>query len=181
MMRQGALAALVVLLGISAPAAPVAAEETFVGNITVSEGAQPTRLTLTIRDYTSDDQALALAQRLHQAGHAAAVAELAKADVGTVKLGEGPGLRATLVRQEKTATGRTLRVFAEKPLQPSGAKAPATLPPDAFGYIELQLNAAGEGSGRLMSAARAMFDAEGYVVPENLGQVWPVSNVKPGP
>jgi hypothetical protein len=174
---------LTVLLWVTAPAITVAAAETYVGTVTVTGGTRPAsaQLTVTIQEYTSDERAFALAETLHKDGHAAAVAEMVKTEVGTVRLGQGAGLRATLVRQEKTATGRIVRVITERPLQVGDARPAATVPADAVGYVELQLDAAGVGSGRLLTAVKAMFDAEGFVVPESLGETWSLSDVKPGP
>ena len=117
MARRGSVVALVVLLAAAAPAAIVAAEETYVGTVSVPAGANPvsTPLQLTIRQYTSDDQAFAMAELLHKGGPAAAAAEVAKGDVGTVRLGE-QSYRATMVRQLKTDTGRTVKVVLDRPV-----------------------------------------------------------------
>lgn len=181
MSHRASLAGLVVLLSAVASAGTVAAEEIYVGTVTIA-GATPVSapLELTIREYTSHDQAFAMAERLHKSGPAALVAELAKEDVGTLRLGEQT-LRATMVRQQKTDTGRIVRVVLERPVQAAGSKAAASLPAEAVGYLELQLGAAGEGSGKVMTAVRATFDAEGFVAPESLGATWPVTSVKPGP
>ncbi len=166
-MRRGALTGSIVLLC----AAGAGAAETYVGT---AAGAQTVQVTVTIREYTSDDRAFALAERLHKDGQVAALADLAKGDVGTVKLGDKT-VRATMVRQEKTADGRTVRVVTERPL------GPGTAPPDTVGYVELRLDAAGMGSGRLMTAVKATFDADGFVVPESQGETWELASVKPGP
>jgi hypothetical protein len=181
MARRASLAGLVVLLSAVASAGTLAAEESYVGTVTIA-GATPASapLKLTIREYTSDDQAVAMAERLHKAGPAAVVAELAKGDVGTLQLGEQT-FRATMVRQQKTDTGRIVRVVLDRPVQAAGSKATASPPAEALGYLELQLGAAGAGSGKVMTAVRAAFDAEGWVVPESLGGTWPVTSVKPGP
>jgi hypothetical protein len=98
-----------------------------------------------------------------------------KEDVGTVQIGE-QSFRATMVRQEKTGSGRLVKVVLDRPVQ-TAAKPPA----ETVGYLELQLSTAGEGSGRVMTAVKATFDAEGWVVPESLGGTWPVTSVKPSP
>jgi len=174
-MRQGALAGSLMLLW----ATGVGAAETFVGNASAPQATRPaaTPLTVTIREYTSDDRAFALAERLHKDGHPAAVAELAKGDAGTVTVGSGAPVRATMVRQEKTANGRMVRIVTERPLQVTG-DSPA--PPDTVGYVELTLDASGKGTGRLLTAVKATFDAEGFVVPESLGETWAITDVKPG-
>lgn len=185
MSHRGRVTGWALLLSAAAAAPPAtvaAAEETYVGTATRPTGAPPASLALrlTIREYTSDDKAFAMAERLHQGGPGAAATEMAKGDAGTVRLGEQT-YRATLIRVQKTDTGRILRIVTDRPLQPPPGRPPTTLPAEAVGYLELQLGAAGEGSGRLITAARATFDAEGFVVPESLGEVWTVSKVKPGP
>jgi hypothetical protein len=183
-MRRGTLTVSMVLLGAGAAAAAGAAGavETYAGTASVPQSARPAsiQVTVTIREYTSDDLAFALTERLHKDGHVAAVAEMAKGDVGTVRLGDGPPLRATLIRQEKTANGRIVRIVTERPLQVAGGSGAPT-PPDTVGYVELTLDASGKGTGRLLSAVKATFDAEGYVVPESQGETWAISDVKPGP
>jgi hypothetical protein len=178
MMRQGALAGSIVLLW----AAMGTAAETFVATASVPQSTRPATaaVTVTIRQYTSDDRAFALAEKLHKDGHVAAVADMLKDDDGTVRVGDGAPLRATMVRQEKTASGRVVRIVTERPLQVTGG-AGAAAPPDTVGYIELTLDAAGKGTGRLLTAVKATFDAEGYVVPQSQGETWTLSDVKPGP
>jgi hypothetical protein len=172
------LGVLLSTLALSA-AAGAADKEVYVGTVAVGTGAQATALTLTIREYTPDERVFGLADLLHKKGHPAAVAEMATGQAGTVRLGDGPTHKATVIRQEKTATGRLLRVITERPLQAAAAGAPA-LPSDAVGYLELKLGAAGDGTGRLLPAITVVFDAEGYLAPESLGPEWPVSGVKPG-
>jgi hypothetical protein len=152
-------------------AASAGAAETYVGT---TSDPKPTPVTVTIREYTSDERAFALAERLHKDGQAATLADLAKGDMGTVKVGDKT-TRATMVRQEKLANGRIVRVVTERPL------GPGTAPPDTVGYVELRLDAAGAGSGRLMTAVKAAFDADGFVVPESQGETWELPNVKPAP
>jgi hypothetical protein len=172
-MRQGLLAGSLVLLWASG----ASAAETYVGNASGPQATRPAPLTVTIREYTSDDRAFALAERLHKDGQPAAVAELAKSDVGTLKVGSGAPVRVTMARQEKTAGGRIVRIVTERPLQGAG-DAPA--PPDTVGFVELTLDASGKGTGRLLTAVKAAFDAEGFVVPESLGETWTIADVKPG-
>jgi hypothetical protein len=181
MTHRGSWAGLGVLLSL-AVAAGAAGDDVYVGTVAIAgaaSGAQPTSvpLTLTIREYTSDDRVLQLATLLHDKGHAAAVADLAKGEAGTLRIGEG-SFRASTIRLEKTATGRLLRIVTDRPMH--GAGAPSTAPGEAVGYLELQLGPEGGGSGRLLPAVKITFDAEGFLAPENLGATWPVSNVKPG-
>ena len=70
MVHRGSVTGLGVLLLTLAIAAEVAAEEIYVGTVAVSAGAKPgsTPLTLTIREYTSDEWVLELAQLLHKRG-----------------------------------------------------------------------------------------------------------------
>ena len=165
-------------LALSA-AAGAADKETYVGSVATGAQATPAALSLTIGEYTPDDRVFALAELLHTKGHPAAVAEMTKAQSGTVRLGDGQTFKATVIRQEKTATGRVLRVLTAHPMF-AAAAGPPTLPADAVGYLELKLDAAGEGSGRLLPAITIVFDADGFLAPQNLGPEWPVSSVKPG-
>jgi hypothetical protein len=174
------VAALGLLLS-AALAAGAASEDIYVGTVTVSAGAKPPSvpLTLTIREYTSDERALELAQLLHKTGHAAAIAEMAKGDAGTVRLGDRSSFRASVIRFEKTDTGRIVRVVTDRPMHLAEASPAPTASGDAVGYLELKLGAGGEGNGRLLPAVKVTFDSEGFLGPENIGEVWPVSNVKP--
>jgi hypothetical protein len=172
-MRQGALAGSLMLLW----ATGAVAAETYVGSASSAQATPPAArpVTVTIREYTSDDRAFALAERLHKDGQVAVMAELSKGDAGTVSVGGGATVRATMIRQEKTSSGRVLRIVTERPLQAQGA------PPDTIGYVELTLDASGKGTGRLMTAVKGTFDEQGFVVPESLGETWAISDVKPAP
>ena len=175
------LGLLLSVLALSA-AAGAADKEVYVGTVAVGAGAQATStpLTLTIREYTPDERVMGLADLLHRKGHPAAVAEMATGEAGSLQLGGGPSFKVTVIRQEKTPTGRLLRVITERTMHAAAAGSPPPLPSDAVGYLELKLGAAGEGSGRLLPAIRVVFDAEGFLAPESLGPEWPVSGVKPG-
>lgn len=175
MMRRPALTGSMVLLC----AAAASAAESYVGTVT-PVGGKPTTLTLTVREYTSDDRAFALAETLHKDGQAAVVAELQKTDVGSVSLGDQAPFRVTLVREQKTASGRILLVVTDRTF-PSASAPEKPVPGDAVGYLELKLDAAGAGSGQVLTAVKATFDAEGYVAPEGVGETWPVANVKRQP
>jgi hypothetical protein len=168
------LGVLLLALGLTAGAA---GEEVYVGTVAVSKDAT-TPLRLTIREYTPDERVFALAELLHKTGHGAAVAEMAKGQSGTVRLGDGPAVKASVVRQEKTATGRLLRVVTDRPLHAAVAGPPPAFPADAVGYLELKVAEGGEGSGRLLPAVKIVFDAQGFLAPENPGAEWPVSGVK---
>jgi hypothetical protein len=163
-------------LGVLLSTPVVGADEVYVGTVAVStvERTAATPLVLTIRAYTSDDRVLQLANRLHLEGHAATIADMAKGEAGTLRLGD-ESFRASVVRLEKTATGRMIRIITDKPMQAGAAPAG-----EAVGYLELQLPAQGEGSGRLLPLVKPTFDAEGFVAPENLGPTWTVASVKPG-
>jgi hypothetical protein len=177
-----AAGALLVTLAVVTGAA---ADDTYVGTVTVpQEGGPPISvpLTLTIRQDTSDERANALATLLHDRGHAAVAADLAKEDLGLVRLGETASFRVTVVRKEPTtAGGQVLRVTTDRPMFPGMPPVPAP-PPDALGYLELTLGSGQTGEGRLMPAVRARFDSEGFIVPDNVGGAsFAVSGVKRGP
>jgi hypothetical protein len=168
-----------VLIALAA-VAPAAADETYVGTVAAPEGGPPLALTVTVRQYTSDERANELAQMLHNRGHSDVAAALAKDRLGEVRLGDGR-FHLTLARQEPTDSGRVLRLVTDRPLA-SGTKAAPAAPADAIGYIELTLGAKDTGEGRLHPAVRAKFDAEGFVAPESSSAApWPITGVKRQP
>lgn len=151
-------------LGLALPAGAVAAE-TYVGSVTrEGQGALP--LTLVIQQYTSDERVLALAQMLHGAGAESAVRELAKDEVGSLRLGED-SFRVSVVRSLDTPEGREVRAILSQPLA-LGPPAPEAGGP-TVAIVELKLDAQGRGTGRLLTAARIVFDAEGFLTPESAG------------
>jgi hypothetical protein len=184
MTHRGAVTGSGALFLAFALAAAAAGEEAYVGTVMVSDGAsKPVAVpfTLTIREYTSDETALQLAQLLHAQGHAAAVAELAKREAGRVQLGDKLGFRACVIRQQPAGSGRIVGVVTDRPMHVSETEPVRDLPADAVGYLELRLGPGGEGEGRLLPAVKLVFDAQGYVAPESLGAgSWPASGVKPG-
>jgi hypothetical protein len=183
-MRQ-ALAAASVLVMACAAGAQAAADETYAGTVAIAQaqGAPASvPVTVTLRQYTSDERTNQLAQILHDRGNAAAVAALAKEDLGQIRLGDTTTFRVTVARQEPTERGQILRLVSDRPMY-TGAKPPGPAPSaDVVGYLELTLTKAGTGEGRLMPAVTAKFDDDGFVAPENSdGPTWPVSGVKRTP
>jgi len=183
MAGRGAVKGWLVLASALGVAAAAAGEEVYVGTVTLPAGAKPAsaHLTLTIRQLTSDERALALAEVLQKRGHSGVVAEMAKDEAGTVHLGDKATFRATVITQQKTDAGLTVRVVTEHPLRLGDAKPASTIPADALGYLELQLGANGQGKGRILTAVKAGFDSDGFVAPESLGEAWTVSDVKRNP
>ena len=184
MTRRAATAASAVLMAW-AVGTRAAAADTYVGTVAIAQAdgkAVSVPLTVTIREYTSDSRANRLALLLNDQGHAAAASELAKDDIGQVQLGDGASFRLTLARQEPREKGQVLRMVTERPMYVV-AKPPVPAPPaDALGYLELTLDSAGTGEGRLMPAVRAKFDADGFVAPDNVGgATWTVSGLTKKP
>lgn len=180
-MKPGTRCAAALLIALAA-AGHAAADETYVGTVTVPQAAAPVAVTVTVRQYTADERANELAQMLHNRGHADVAAALAKERLGEVRLGDAR-FHLTLARQEPTGTGRILRLVTDRPLH-AGAKPAGTAPPaDAVGYLELTLDAKDAGEGKLHPAVRARFDADGFVAPETVGGAapWPVTGVKRQP
>jgi hypothetical protein len=179
-MKPGTSRSAAALLIALAAAAPAVADETYVGTVAAPEGGPPLALTVTIRQYTSDERANELAQMLHNRGHSDVVKALAADAVGEVRLGEGK-YRVTLVRQEPKESGRILRLMMDRPLRPT-AKTPPPPAGDMVGYVELTLGANDTGEGQLHPAVRAKFDSEGFVAAESSGGApWPITGVKRQP
>jgi hypothetical protein len=183
-MRQ-ALAAASVLVMACVAGTRAAGDETYAGTVAVAqpEGkASAVPITVTIRHYTSDERANQLAQILHDRGNAAAVAALAKEDLGQIRLGDASTFRVTVARQEPTAKGQVLRIVSDRPMYTDAQPPGPALPADVVGYLELTLPKAGTGDGRLMPAVTAKFDEEGFVAPEiGAGPTWLVSGVERTP
>jgi hypothetical protein len=178
-MKPGTARSAAVVLVALAAAAPATADETYVGTVTPPDGGPPVALTITVRQYTSDERAHELAQMLHKRGHAEVVKALAADKAGEVRLG-GDTYLMTLARQEPAAGGRILRLVVDRPLRPA-ATTPAPPAGDRVGYVELTLGANDTGEGRLHPAVRARFDEEGFVAPETSSAAWPVTGVKRQP
>jgi hypothetical protein len=89
---------------------------------------------------------------------------------GTVKLGAGAATTTRLTLERTTDKGRLLTIVADQPILFLGAGVPGAKPKDGYDFaiIDIEVDAAGSGSGTLAPAAKVTVK-EGVFVVEDYG------------
>ncbi len=133
-----------------------------------------------ITSYTTDDEVQKFAELVKASGQNALVSALDKEDKGHVQPVASTGNEIAVARKRTvdgitTITVVTTRLMAFRELYNNSRSRDYP-----FGFIQLKLNAQGEGTGEIMAAAKIKFDKkQGQYVIESYGnQYIKVSNVR---
>jgi hypothetical protein len=168
-MTFGALSIGIVLTSASA-SLDGQSRETFAATATVKTagGATATApLTVTVERKMSQSEADSLAAAFRGGG----VAGLRKAlegvaPTGSVTLGKGPATPTRLTIERTVEKGRLLTIVTDKPLLFLGASLPEAKPKAGhdFAVLDLEVDAAGTGTGTLAPAAKIAVKGGAFVV-----------------
>ena len=150
------LKALVTLLGAGWLLGGIAqAEEIYKAKITTGGAlrAVTSELTLTVENYTTEEEATKLQQILEEEGADAAIAALREFDRGMARIEGTVPRRIVHVRVHEGENGRQVIIITDQPLYGPGQVPDPDLPRrDAIGFIQLQMNNQGQGRGRMAEA-----------------------------
>jgi hypothetical protein len=142
-----------------APARGQAAVETFTATAavkTASGGAASAPVTITIDRKMSPREADSLVAAF-TAGGAAALRKALEGvpPTGSIRLGAGSATPTRVTIERATGPGRLLTIVTDKPLLFLGAGLPGAQPKAGydFGVVDIEVDAAGNGSGTLAPAA----------------------------
>lgn len=158
--------------------------EDFSGFIVDTGGAMPRRssnlFTLHVDEYTTVEEAQAMANLLLSQGTEAVLEELRKLDKGYIKIGARLGYPVGLVRSiDSDDGGRSIRAVTDRPIQMFELMNDTRSSKHEFGVIEIQLDATGKGQGQLIAAAKVSLTKEGAVEIESLGtRPFTLNNIK---
>jgi hypothetical protein len=168
------LAVLSAAAGVPQTSGTSSAPEAFSASVQVKTASGPITATIqiSIRRYTPEADRTALESALQHGGYASFVTALRRTpDVGVVMAGDGQ-FTIRLARERATGKGRTITLVTDKPVFfVGGARADAK--PRA-GYetalIQLQVDAAGAGTGMMAAAARVKPGGEAGVRIDNYAE-----------
>jgi hypothetical protein len=167
-----------------AEAAAPTPPERFDGQVVDTQGAVRGRsiafFTLHVDRYSTNEEILELVTLLQEKGQDAVQDKLwDMEEKGWIQVGNSLGYHAAVIRSLPTDSGRTIRVFTDRPIQFFESRRGLRSRDYPFGIIELQLDAEGKGEGQLIAAASAGFSKEGRLVIESYGtEPFRILNVK---
>lgn len=171
MIRRRVASTFCLLVGLSLSA--VRAEEEFRGFIVDTAGAVRGKtadsFVLHVDQYTTVEEAQALANLLLGQGPEAVLKELRKLDQGWIKVGARLGYPIGLVRTIDSEDGRLIRAVTDRPIQMFELMRNTRSSDHEFGLLEIKLDAEGKGNGQLIAAAKVSITKDGQVEIESMG------------
>jgi hypothetical protein len=174
------------MLMAAVPEPAGAAAEVFTATATVktADGKSATApMTITI-DRTMPESEAAPLVAAFKSGGAAALrkALVGVAPTGSVRVGKGKAASARFTVERATGGGRLLTIVTDQPLVFIGANAPGAKPKAGYDFavIDLQIDAAGAGSGTVSPAATLKLNGDAFVVEDYSGEVVRLTGVKKG-
>jgi hypothetical protein len=186
-LRQMAMVGVVAgaMAGASVPAASAqSTPETFTGTATIKTAgaaAASAPITIVVSRKLSQSEADSLTSAFKTGGAPALRKALAAvAPTGTVRLGQGEPTSTRLTIERPTDKGRLLTIVTEQPLLFLGAGMPKAKSKEGyeFGIIDIEVDAAGSGSGTLAPAAKVSVRQGAFVVDDYAAEVVQLVGVK---
>jgi hypothetical protein len=159
---------LIALAGVFAAAPAAAADdepiEVFSANAIPPAGrGRPSSIPLRVYvyRYATDEERVDLAKTLLEQGPQALLAKLEKLEMGRVVPTNGLGASLAAVRVKPTEDGgRNILAVTDRPIQFIEAWSSTRTMDYPFGIVELNVDAKGKGTGRLLAAARITVTAD---------------------
>lgn len=152
-----------------------AGKERFRGTI-VNQGGPGSRFflggwfTLVIDQYTSDQEALVLANALKAGGQKALMDKVWKLkQIGYFKVENSMGYPLYVARSKQTPAGRIIRCITNRPIAPRELNLGTRSLDYAFGYIEIFIPTEGKGNGTVIGAASLGFTGANTITVESYG------------
>ncbi len=127
------------------------------------EGGMPTRLTISVHNWTTDQEAQAYGAALKSGGNNALRAAMIKASAGYVSVTGSMGWPMNFARSFPNGTGQTIILAADRPLGMGAVASGSSTTEYPFGVIVLNIGANGKGTGSLIQQAKLVIDASGKI------------------
>ncbi len=144
--------------------------ETYSATAIVTSGVSGmVSLTITIDSYTSDEEALQLAEILKTKGPDALAKAIDKTDRGRIAPVGRLGNDINVARTFQTEKGRVIRLLMDRPIGFLELRRGGRSTDYEFGIVELLLDEKGEGSGVALGAAKIKFNEKNQLEVENYG------------
>ena len=149
---------------------------------TRNAGAQQIRFTFRITKWSTQDEIKELGKVLKEQGQDALFNELKKLDAGRInQVGETGNQIA--VAEKSSSDGSTVitMITARRMSAAEQARSGGTHTDYPFGFLQVTLNDKGEGTGKMVTAAKIKYDeSKGHAVLDPYGSgATPVTNVQP--
>lgn len=174
------------LLMAAMPEPATAAAEVFTATATVktADGKSASApITITIDRTMAAGEAAPLVAAFKSGGAAALrKALVGVAPTGSVRVGTGKVTPARFTIERAAGGGRLLTIVTDQPLVFIGANAPGAKPKAGYDFavVDLQVDAAGGGSGTVSPAATLKLNGDAFVVEDYSGEVVRLTAVKKG-
>lgn len=143
--------------GFAAEKKPMADEFTAVLISMNAPGAMGKPVQIWIENYTTDEVAESLMTTLETTGQSALINAIPETRAGTIRIGTSDGYPISIARQRQTENGRVVILASNRPFVglTEGGPAAAKYP---IGFIQLELDADGKGTGTIIGAAQVTVD-----------------------
>ncbi len=173
---------ILVLAGMSlivAAAAPAQPKERYTA-IIATQGGPPTQLIVSIKSWTSDDEAKALKATLASGGPDAAEKAIGKLNKGYFSFIGSMGWSINAARSYPIANGgRRIVALTTRPIMFGEAMEQTATLNYPFGIVELQVDESGKGTGSVIGMARiTMDDAGGIKIDPYAGYAYELLRVR---
>jgi hypothetical protein len=123
-------------------------------------GEKTARLTLTVQEFTTDEEALALRDAIAKNGTEGLIEVLRDKDKGVAHITGGVTAKIVHVRVTEGQNANTIVVVTDKPLY-FPEDTPNRIPENAIGIINIVMNASGKGRGTLAEAVKVRLTPAG--------------------
>jgi hypothetical protein len=148
---------------------------------TSNAAAEQVRFTFTITKWATEDEIKQLGKVLKEQGQDALFNELKKLDAGRInQIGE-TGNQIAVAEKSILGGNTIITMITARRMSAAELSRKATNTNYPFGFLQVTLNDKGEGSGKMVTAAKIKYDeSRGHAVLDPYGSgATPVSNVKP--
>ncbi|MEP7310744.1 MAG: hypothetical protein ABJA98_35035, partial [Acidobacteriota bacterium] len=156
-----ALVVMTLLASVPAPAREVF--KSIRARIAGGPGAVRTRVSISIENYTTAEEARALLQAAGRGGRDAVVASLRNLNKGLVSVTGAEEWRVNAARVYPTGAGRKIVIVWDRAAIRGASPVVSQAREYPFGVVELELDNKGTGVGRLIETAAVRLDDHGFV------------------
>jgi len=156
--------------------------EKFSANIMVQGGGAPagrsTRLNMDVTHWATQGDLDGFKKILTEGGPNALYKALAGRNVGKVQTTQSYEYPIYLAFSVTTEKGRTIKLITERPVFTKEVVRDQDTLEYIYSYIELNLDAKGKGSGKMLGTAKVFINKEGKVDIDTHGQPQPLINAR---
>ncbi len=148
---------------------------------TSNAGAKQIRFTFTITKWATEDEIKQLGQVLKEHGQDALVAELKKLDAGRINQAGDTGNQIAVAEKSTSGNSTIITLITARVISVAEQSRKATATNYPFGFLQVTLNDKGEGTGKMVTAAKIKYDeSKGHAILDPYGSgATPVTNVQP--